>query len=133
VTSERDVKEDVNDKKDVTATPVASSWRTPPSQPRAQPPVLGHPTAGYGSYRTQEPFGASAGSSGNYPTIPGRIAMPKTWEDMSASEKLNSLRSEVDSLNRVAGSVARRIEEIRKELKAVESVVSARKEDEGVS
>jgi prefoldin subunit 5 len=66
---------------------------------------------------------------GNDPTIPGRIAMPKTWEEMSASEKLNSLRSEVDSLNRVTDSVARRIEEIRNELKAVESVVSARKEN----
>jgi hypothetical protein len=55
--------------------------------------------------------------------------MPKAWEEMSASEKLNSLRSEVDSLNRITDSVARRIEEIRNELKAVESVVSARKEN----
>ena len=55
--------------------------------------------------------------------------MPKTWEQMSASEKLNSLRSEVDSLNRVTDSVAQRIEEIRNELKALESVVSARKEN----
>ena len=59
--------------------------------------------------------------------------MPKAWEQMSASEQLNSLRGEVDSLNRITGSVARRIEEIRNELKAIESVVSARKEDEGVS
>jgi peptidoglycan hydrolase CwlO-like protein len=55
--------------------------------------------------------------------------MPKDWEQMSASEKLSSLRAEVDSLNRVTKSVARRIEEIRNELKAIESVVSARKED----
>jgi prefoldin subunit 5 len=59
--------------------------------------------------------------------------MPKAWEQMSASEQLNSLRGEVDSLNRITGSVARRIVEIRNELKAIESVVSARKEDEGVS
>ena len=55
--------------------------------------------------------------------------MPKAWEEMSASEKLNTLRPEVDSLNRVLDSVARRIEEIRNELKAIESVVSAQKED----
>jgi prefoldin subunit 5 len=59
--------------------------------------------------------------------------MPKAWEQMSASEQLNSLRGEVDSLNRITGSVARRIEEIRNELKAIESVVSARKEDGEVS
>jgi prefoldin subunit 5 len=59
--------------------------------------------------------------------------MPKAWEQMSASEQLNSVRGEVDSLNRITGSVARRIVEIRNELKAIESVVSARKEDEGVS
>jgi prefoldin subunit 5 len=49
------------------------------------------------------------------------------WEQMSASEKLSSLRSEVDSLNRVIETLARRIEEIRNELKAIESVVGARK------
>ena len=53
--------------------------------------------------------------------------MSKHWEEMTASEKLSWLRSEVDSLNRVTESVARRIEEIRQELKAIESAVSARK------
>jgi hypothetical protein len=47
--------------------------------------------------------------------------MPKAWEQMSASEQLNSLRGEVDSLNRITGSVARRIVEIRNELKAIEA------------
>ena len=55
--------------------------------------------------------------------------MPKAWEKMSFSEKLNTFRSEADSLKRVISSVARRIEQIETELKALESVVSARKED----
>jgi prefoldin subunit 5 len=59
--------------------------------------------------------------------------MPKDWEEMTASERLSSLRSEVDSLNRVTESVARRIEEIRNELKVIESAVSSRKDDRGVS
>jgi prefoldin subunit 5 len=59
--------------------------------------------------------------------------MSKHWEEMTASEKLSWLRSEVDSLNRVTESVARRIEEIRQELKAIESAVSARNNDRGLS
>jgi archaellum component FlaC len=87
--------------------------------------------------------------------------MPRAWEEMSFSEKLNTFRSETDSLKRVIDSAARRIgeienelktmesgveadslkriidsaarriEEIENELKAMESVVSARKEDGG--
>jgi hypothetical protein len=48
--------------------------------------------------------------------------MPKTWEDMSKEEKLAQLRSEVDSLARVTNGVARRIEEIRDELKSIEGI-----------
>jgi len=55
--------------------------------------------------------------------------MSKGWEQLSASEKLNTLRSEIDSLNRVTNSVSRRIEEIKNQLKAIESMVSARKDD----
>ena len=55
------------------------------------------------------------------------------WGQMSARAKLSSLRSEVDSLNRVIELVARRIKEIRNELKAIESVVGSRKEDGGAS
>ena len=54
--------------------------------------------------------------------------MPKTWEKMSFSEKLFTFRS-AESLKRVIDSVARRIEQIENELKTMESVVSARKED----
>jgi hypothetical protein len=57
--------------------------------------------------------------------------MPKTWEEMSASEKLDTFRSEADSLKRIIHSVARRIDQIENELKAIESVVSARKENLG--
>ena len=57
--------------------------------------------------------------------------MPKTWEEMSASEKLDTFRSEADSLKRIVHSVARRIEQIENELKAIESVVSARKKNLG--
>jgi hypothetical protein len=57
--------------------------------------------------------------------------MPISWEQTSASEKLSCLRSEVESLNRVTVSVAKRIEEIRNELKAIESVVSPQKEEAG--
>lgn len=46
--------------------------------------------------------------------------MPKSWEDMSKEEKLAQLRSEIDSL--VTNGVARRIEEIRNELKSIESI-----------
>ena len=51
------------------------------------------------------------------------------WEQISASEKLSLLRSEVDSLSRVIETLARRIEEIRNEVKAIESVLGGRKED----
>ena len=51
--------------------------------------------------------------------------MPKAWEKMSFSEKLNTFRSEADSLKRVISSVARRIEQIENELKAIEGIVSA--------
>jgi prefoldin subunit 5 len=48
--------------------------------------------------------------------------VPKSWEDMSKEEKLAQLRSEIDSLARVTNGVARRIEEIRNELKSIESI-----------
>jgi Asp-tRNA(Asn)/Glu-tRNA(Gln) amidotransferase A subunit family amidase len=50
--------------------------------------------------------------------------MPISWERMNASEKLDTLRAEVHSLKRVTDSVARRIEEIQKELGAVASLVT---------
>jgi len=43
---------------------------------------------------------------------------------MAANEKLDTLRAEVHSLKRVTDSVARRIEEIQKELGAVASLVT---------
>jgi prefoldin subunit 5 len=51
--------------------------------------------------------------------------MPKAWEEMSFSEKLNTFRSEADSLRRVIDSAARRIGEIENELKTMESGVEA--------
>jgi archaellum component FlaC len=51
--------------------------------------------------------------------------MPKAWEEMSFSEKLNAFRSEADSLRRVIDSAARRIGEIENELKTMESGVEA--------
>jgi polyhydroxyalkanoate synthesis regulator phasin len=59
--------------------------------------------------------------------------MPKAWEKMSFSEKLDTFRSEAASLKRVIDSVARRIQQIENELKALEGVASARKEDGGRS
>jgi hypothetical protein len=53
----------------------------------------------------------------------GEIAMLKNWEEMTANEKLSVLRSEVDSLSRVTNGVVRRIEEIRSELKTIESML----------
>jgi len=50
--------------------------------------------------------------------------MPTSWQQMSASEKLDTLRAEVHSLKRVTDSVARRIEEIQKELGATASLVA---------
>jgi len=47
--------------------------------------------------------------------------MPRAWEEMSFSEKLNTFRSEADSLKRVIDSAARRIGEIENELKTMES------------
>jgi hypothetical protein len=49
--------------------------------------------------------------------------MLKNWEEMTANEKLSVLRSEVDSLSRVTNGVVRRIEEIRSELKTIESML----------
>jgi hypothetical protein len=49
--------------------------------------------------------------------------MPISWEQMTASEKLATLRAEVHSLKRVTDSVARRIEQIQKELGATASLV----------
>jgi hypothetical protein len=51
--------------------------------------------------------------------------MPRAWEEMSFSEKLNTFRSEADSLKRVIDSAARRIGEIENELKTMESGVEA--------
>jgi hypothetical protein len=45
--------------------------------------------------------------------------VPKSWEDISKEEKLAQLRSEIDSLAGVTNGVARRIEEIRNELKSI--------------
>ena len=54
--------------------------------------------------------------------------MPTAWEQMGASEKLTTLRSELTALSRVTDSVARRIEAIRTQLNAVESAVGVQKE-----
>jgi hypothetical protein len=51
--------------------------------------------------------------------------MPKAWEEMSFNEKLNTFRSEADSLRRVMNSAVRRIGEIENELKTTESGVEA--------
>jgi prefoldin subunit 5 len=57
---------------------------------------------------------------------PGEMAMPKNWEEMTANEKLNQLRSEVDSLGRVTEGVRRRIEQIRSDLETIENALSRR-------
>jgi prefoldin subunit 5 len=54
--------------------------------------------------------------------------MPKNWEEMTTNEKLNQLRSEVDSLGRVTEGVRRRIEQIRSELKTIENMLNTRRE-----
>jgi hypothetical protein len=59
----------------------------------------------------------------------GEMAMPKNWEEMTTNEKLNQLRSEVDSLGRVPEGVRRRIEQIRIDLKTIENMLNTRKED----
>jgi prefoldin subunit 5 len=59
----------------------------------------------------------------------GEMAMPKNWEEMTTNEKLNQLRSEVDSLGRVVEGVRRRIEQIRSDLKTIENMLNTRKED----
>jgi hypothetical protein len=52
--------------------------------------------------------------------------MSKTWEDMTAKQRLSWLRSEVESLGRVTDTVSRRIVEIRAELNAIESKLDER-------
>jgi hypothetical protein len=57
--------------------------------------------------------------------------MPTAWEQMSASERLTTLRSELIALSRVTDLVARRIEAIRTQLNAIENAVGVQKEHSG--
>jgi hypothetical protein len=57
--------------------------------------------------------------------------MPTAWEQMGASEKLKTLRSELTALSRVTASVSRRIEAMGNELNAIGSAVGVSKEPSG--
>jgi peptidoglycan hydrolase CwlO-like protein len=47
--------------------------------------------------------------------------MSNRWEEMTAHQKLSTLRSEIESLGRVVDSVAGRIDKLKGELRIIQS------------